>query len=348
MPPLAPLPPRPDAAFDPFTHRGRVGHFTGALDEVRWGYYRGWLHGQVRRALIRKRWFEVLVHTDTHALLLHLQDDGLTGHGRVAVLDLAQGVRLAWGRDDGAPLRTLVVGFMAAAGTDAFLHAPTLDLTLRRPDESSAWGLHIEGAGVHAELTLDTRGAPRPTLVVGEADPPLSHRPGLTQHHPMLAVDGALTAGGLSLSLEGATAHVTYTNAFLPPQVQTHRLVADGTAPDGTPIALVLTDGDLHGATHEATLWWDGQPLRLPDAQVLATGQGRDVRWRILSPDGQVDLQLSPRARHDAHTSARMGWLRHDHTHLHGTLAGTLPGPDGRPLQVSGLRAHGVFRRLRG
>jgi len=348
MPALAPLPPRPDAAFDPVTHRGRVGHFAGVLDEVRWGYYRGWLHGQVRRALVRKRWFEVLVHTDTHALLVHLQDDGLTGHGRVAVVDLQDGARLAWGRDEGAPLRTMVVGFMAAEGTEAFLHAPTLDIALPRREGATAWHLRIDGAGVHADLTLDTAGAPVPTLVVGEAPPPLAHRPGLTQHHPTLAVDGTLVAGGRPVSLRGASAHVTYTNAFLPPQVSCRRMVADGVAEDGTPVALVLSDGDLHGTTCESTLWWDGQPLRLPAVHVLADGEGRDVSWRLLSADGTLDLVLHPRARHDAHTTARLGWLRHDHTHLHGTLSGRIPGPDGRPTPLSGLRAHGVARTLRG
>ena len=54
------LPPLPDAPVDAAL-APRVGQYEGAFDEVRWGYPKGWLKGQVQRALTRKRWFQVLV-----------------------------------------------------------------------------------------------------------------------------------------------------------------------------------------------------------------------------------------------------------------------------------------------
>lgn len=345
---LRTLPPCPPSAYDPVTYRARCGHFAGSLDEVRWGYHHGWLYGQVRRALIRKRWFDVVVHTDRHTLFVHLQDDGTTGHGRVVVLDRNARHTLAWGRGDGAPLRTLVVGPMAGRGTDAFLHAPGLDLSLSRPSDATAWSLHIDGAGVQAALTLDTADAPSPTLLVGEGEPPYAHRPGLTQHHPWLAVSGTLQAAGRLLPLDGGTAHLTYANAFLPPEVRDHRVIADGTAPDGTPVALALADGDLHGTWQEATVWWGDTPFGLPAVRVLDEGQGRDVTWRVLSLDGAVDLTLAARARTDAHATRQLGRVQHDHIHLAGTLSGTLPRPDGTPTTVEGLRGWGTRLRLRG
>ena len=46
-----PLPPAPAKAYDPSTYLGRVGAYAGQIHEVRWGYYKGWPHGQVRRAI---------------------------------------------------------------------------------------------------------------------------------------------------------------------------------------------------------------------------------------------------------------------------------------------------------
>ena len=57
-----PLPPAPDKAYDPDSYRSRVGAYAGQIHEVRWGYYKGWPHGQVRRAIVRKRWFQVVLH----------------------------------------------------------------------------------------------------------------------------------------------------------------------------------------------------------------------------------------------------------------------------------------------
>lgn len=339
----APLPPRPDAAYDPVTYRTRAGRFAGALDEVRWGYYRGWLHGQVRRALVRKRWFDVLVHTDTHVLHLRLHDDGTTGHGRVALLDRRTGDRLAWARAEGAPLRTLVVGFMAGAGTDAFLRAPGLDVRLVRPSHGSAWRLVIRGETVRADLVIDTQAAPTPTLTIGEAAPPYAHRPGLTQHHPALRVTGTLSAGGRPIPLHGATAHLSYTNVFLPPFVAARRVVADGFA-HGTPVSLALTDGELHGETQETTLWWAGVPHELPPTHLLPDARG----WRLLSPCGAVDLRLTITARVDAHTTRRLGFVRHDHAHAFGRIEGTLPTPGGGPIAVRGLRGMVTTSRMFG
>ena len=84
-----PLPPAPAKAYDPSTYLGRVGAYAGQIHEVRWGYYKGWPHGQVRRAIVRKRWFQVVLHAGVETLVLRIQDNGTLGTGRALLLNRA-------------------------------------------------------------------------------------------------------------------------------------------------------------------------------------------------------------------------------------------------------------------
>lgn len=346
MPALTPLPEAPDAAFDRSTYRARVGHWAGALDEVRWGYYRGWLHGQVRRGLIRKRWFEVVIPAPGATLVLRLQDDGLAAHGRLLLLDPATGDARVALHQTGAPLRTLVVGFMAAEGTEAFLRQGHAKVALRRVAGEPAWSLTGAWGDVTLDLHLDTTGAPEPTMVVGEAAPPYDHRPGLTQHHAGLTVSGSASVGGAPLDLRGALAHLTYTNVFLPPVVEVRRVLAGGALPDGRPFALAISDGDLHGDTREHTLWVDGRPWLLPPARVLVdehTGDGS-----IASTNGALDLRFALQARHAAQDRRRFGYVDHSWSWLSGTVSGALPLPDGTTAHVTSAPALATWTRLKG
>ena len=99
-----PLPPAPDKAYDPDSYRSRVGAYAGQIHEVRWGYYKGWPHGQVRRAIVRKRWFQVVLHAGAETLLVRIQDNGTLGTGRALLLNRETGAVLALSQQ-AAPLR---------------------------------------------------------------------------------------------------------------------------------------------------------------------------------------------------------------------------------------------------
>jgi hypothetical protein len=297
-----------------------VGAYTGQLHEVRWGYYRGWLHGQVRRALVRKRWFQVVVHTAGQLWLVRIQDNGTLGTGRIVGLDRAKGRVIASLMGHGAPLRTLVTGFMAGEGTDSFLTAGRADVRLTRPVGGTSWTLRATWEGITLDWELDTRHAPPCSLVVGEAAPPLAHRPGLTQQAVGLAVRGTTHVNGAAQSMDGAWGQVTYTNAFLPPVVSARLLSAHGTLTDGRRFALCLSDGDLLGETQEQSLFVDGQVLALPRVHLLD-----GAPWRAESSDGSVSLTATPTARHAASESRQGGWVHHHNTWEAATLTGTLP-----------------------
>lgn len=314
-----PLPPAPDKAYDPTTFRGRVGAYAGQIHEVRWGYYKGWPHGQVRRAIVRKRWFQVVLHAGVETLVLRIQDNGTLGTGRALLLNRETGAVLALAQQ-AAPLRKLVVGPDAGEGTKAFLRAGEADVKLTREKGASAWTLGLRWAALQADLTLESAGAPTPSIVIGAARAPLAHRPALTQRAPLLKVTGSATVDGRALALGGTFGEVTYYNAFLPKLTRGHVLSAQGVIA-GKPAALACTSGDLHGERQEATLFVDGQPYALGRLQLLDDG-------RVLG-DG-LALAFTTRAFHSADERRMGGRIHHQSTWAAGQLEGelTLPGSE--------------------
>ena len=327
------LPEAPSRAFDD-RYLARTGRYAGKLDEVRWGYYRGWLHGQVRRAFVRKRWFQVVIRARDTALLVRIQDDGTIGFGRCVLLDLKSGGLRCERVGSGAPLRTLVAGFMAGDGTDAFLRAGGADLSLTRSVGASAWRLRCDWDGLTLDVTLDSRPAPVSLLTIGSHAAPYGHRPGLTQRAALLGVSGSGSLDGEPLDLADATAEVTYANAFLPPKTEAWLASAAGALPDGRRIAFALSDGDLHGTCPEAALLLDDGAFALPAARVDRSGEGA---WRWADDSGALDLRFTPRADHRAVIPKGLGRSAQSQRWIFGEFAGCLPMPDGRAAQVAGL-----------
>lgn len=336
IPMLAPLAPAPEKAYDPTTFAARVGAYAGWLHEVRWGYYKGWSHGQVRRALVRKRWFEVALHVGHRTLVVRLQDNGMSGVGRAMIFDRTSGTARVFERP-GAPLRTLVVGPCAGEGAHAFLRAEDGRIELTRPVGASAWHLDVQGPGITLDLGLDSRAAPRPSLVVGRALAPFEHRPGLTQRAPLLAVTGTATVGVERLDLHDAVAEVSYTNVFLPPFVRSRVLTAHGSL-EGRPAALAITGGELLGSHGEATLFFDGAPY---GGEPLAL----DDTFAVRGP--QTELRFVAAASHRASESRMGGTVTHDSVWTAGELQGSVALPGGRtaPLRWPALaESHMLLR----
>ena len=161
-------PPEGPVAPDGSINRGR---FAGALDEVRWGYPSGWLHGQVRRALGRKRWFQAGVFAGDLVVIVRLIDHGLAGSGLVWVAELDTGRTLLEHRVPGIPLANLAVGPFAGRGTDAHASLPLMRIRLYREPSSRAWELTAHMPGSAVSIGLDTHRAPTPVMFVGEPSP---------------------------------------------------------------------------------------------------------------------------------------------------------------------------------
>lgn len=331
--PLPELPTAPERAFDE-SYAANSGRYQGQLHEVRWGYYRGWLHGQARRALVRKRWFQVVLHSETTAFVIRVQDDGLDGYARVFALDRRFGGHLFTRVGKGAPLRTMVTGFMAGEGTDAFWRGPGAFITLKRAVGASAWQLDGDWHGLAFNLTLDAAGAPPTALTIGAHAAPYAHRPGLTQRSPLLAVTGEAWHAGERVDLRGAVAEVTYANAFLAPTTRAEIVSGAGALADGRRVALALSTGDLHGSQPEATLWLGNRTYALPTCDVARTESGT-FSWR----GDALDLRFTTLAAHVESVCKGLGRVPQQLRWAVGDLNGRLPLPDGRTAHISGLRA---------
>ncbi len=283
------LPPIPEAAFRRDDFSARQGAYAGCLHEVRWGYPKGWLRSQARRALIRRRWFQVLAFTEDLALVFWIRDEGMDGGAAVWVVDRHSGRTLARATANGRPLASMAVGPFSGWRTDAWIRAGRDRLALRRADGASHYTLEGRLEGVALAVTLDVAGA-APITVIGEHAP---RRPGLTTKWNLAPVRGHVTVGGQEHALDGGLGALTYTNGFFPSGVRWVELTALGRLPDGSALGLGLASGNRHGAVQEHVLWRDGAVVGGGPALVLPGDGGG---WRIVSADRTVDLTFDPLA----------------------------------------------------
>lgn len=212
------LPTLPAGPVRPDGHLA-LGRFAGAYDEVRWGYPTGWLDGQVKRALGRKRWFQVTVLSAERVIVVRLLDQGLVGSGFVWAADMRTGRTELETVLPGVPLANIAVGPVAGRGAHAYLTLPTAKIILRRYDQANDWTLNVQLPGHAISLSLDTHKAPPPLTSIDllrEGSPlPEPTRGVLIQRHVGLGVRGTIRFRSEVQSLEGASATLEYGNGFV-------------------------------------------------------------------------------------------------------------------------------------
>jgi hypothetical protein len=333
-----PLPPVPGTPFRALDFTAHQGTWEGGLHEVRWGYEKGWLRSQVRRALIRRRWFQVTLATPSHQVVLWIRDEGTTGTARVFVTDTHKktGGVIGHRTAKGVPLQTLSVGPYACDGTDAWLRTDHANVSLTRPSPGG-WSLEARWPELELNAVLSDAGAPPASTVIGEHD---RRRPGLTSKWVNLAVMGRLQIGDVSLDLSEATGAITYTNGFFPAGARWLELTGFGTVTDGDRthrIGVAFSDGNRHGDVHEHVLWVDDEVYAAPRVRLLIGGNVSRDAWRVRSAHGDLELKFHPRGG-DVDTAKRLyGSSRTER--VSGVLTGRIPLPDGTELKVTDLPA---------
>lgn len=300
-----------------------LGRFSGASDEVRWGYPTGWLDGQRLRALGRKRWFQLTALSPERVVVVRVLDQGLVGSGFVWVADPRTGRTELEHRLPGVPLANLAVGPVAGRGAHAFVSLPNARIVVRRDGESTAWALNVQLPGHAISLTFDTRKAPAPLTTIDAlrpgSDAPEATRGVLVQRHIGLEVRGTVRFRSEVHPIErDATGIVEYGNGFVltPDRPVSNASNVSNDAPDDfghaawtsaliAPVALAhgehpalssapwlaLTDlGDGGAFT-----WRDLAPVELADPLTWTRPASADSRepWRIRS--ASLDLSFQPR-----------------------------------------------------
>ena len=285
---MEPIPPSPFRALD---YTAVTGTYAGALDEVRWGYEKGWLRSQVRRALLRRRWFQFTITTAKHVFCGWIRDEGTTGEARLFVSDIAKGEVLAARSATGRPLGNLSVGPFSAGGSDAWLRIDNGRFEIERAAGDSAWTVEVDWDGVSLTAQIETAGAPDAATVIGShAD----RRPSLTTRWNLLPVTGTLRIGVMEVPLDGALATVDYTNGFLKPGATWLQATGCGTLDDGTRIGFAISDGARHGDLEEAVIWVDDQVVQTERVRILVGGDVSRDTWRLRSAQGQFELKFRP------------------------------------------------------
>jgi hypothetical protein len=271
-----------------------VGVYAGALDEVRWGYPTGFWHGQVRRALGRRRWFQA-GFTDGDALTVaRLSDDGLTGGAFLWRVDLRTGRDLLATHVPGLPLANVKVGPIAGVGTDAFARLPHARVRLHRADADAPWRLDAFTPGHSLEASLDPAGGPIPMVLIGQAGP----IDGIyAQRFVGLRVSGRVRLRSDMADLgANALGWLEYANGFYPKPIAW--VTATMTAPG---LHVVLSDLEGIGGPSESAAWHGELPRALGRARFSDWGGsgGLEVPTEIAPPselEAGGPLRFEPRA----------------------------------------------------
>ncbi len=308
----------PDAPVGPDGNL-RIGAYRGALDQVRWGYPTGWLDGQVKRALGRKRWFSAGVFSKDRVIVVRILDQGLVGSGLIWVADLRTGKTELEQRFFGVPLANLAVGPVAGRGAHAFIALPTARLFIRRDPSASAWSIEAQLPGHALSMTLDTARAPSPLTVIGEfredSATPAPARGLLISRHVGLEARGTIRFRSEVQSMpDDARGFLEYGNGFfvspdrnevsvehevawssaLVSEVRSRPFVESGNVVPFTRPWALASDLATFGDTGESAIWSHGDVR--PVGPVTLSGDPSDRRpWTMSSSGGELALTFQPR-----------------------------------------------------
>jgi len=267
-----------------------VGAYRGGLADVDIG-----AKSLMAKAL-EKRWQHLSLATEELLLSLSLVDLGYAASGFVSVADLKAN-RFQYDLSYlAAPKLMVRVNRKPGRGCDARFWLPTqAEMSLKRGTTSTRYQLKIAAAGLQVDATLEAQAAPPPLLVIGDPVPGAAM---VTQKTPLLRVSGKLSIPEGRFNLAGGWASLDFTTGVLPRP--THWQWASGLGVDtqGRPMAFNLADGNNLGSVSENAVWNAEEIVLAPAPRFEWDREHPDRPWRVLSDDGQVELQFTPRLVH--------------------------------------------------
>jgi hypothetical protein len=324
----------PAEALGP-TGEPRLGRYVGSLGRVELASLAPeGMVASLRHAARTKRWQRVLLSLPGHLLFLEILDGGTLAGGSAWIAERRSG-EVLFDRDAaGVTGLNVRVGDRPGAGARASFTVPGVALGLERRADRFRLTADL-GDSLQLDVMLDTREAPAPFSLVA-ALPEGGLR--AAQVAGPLRVEGKLEVRGRPVPLDDGLAVLEYGAGLFPSLVGWRKATAVGRLAGGQPVAIHLVDG-LPGVGNDDgaddVLLMGAGPVALPPVVVEVDPGTTVAPCRILSPDGSVDLTFQPTAAHRDSRSLLLVSLAT--TQLAGELAGTLPGPGGRRLQVSGL-----------
>jgi hypothetical protein len=278
--------------------------------------------GRVASLLRHKKWISVFVATDDVLLTAAVMQGGAAGTFAVCVADRATGQILADANRPGAAVPLVAVGDRPGEGHRSRYRLPGTDVSVVGEQGGLRFRAVLHRAGrvpmfvrpwVELDVVLAMSDHDAITAVAQLPDQGLVSA---TAKNSGLRVDGAVTIRDRSLTqqfpLHGIGGY-DYTNGHMPRHTRWRRLFAAGELPDGRPLGFNVTAGftGREDAAHENVGWLGDQVSKLPPSVMIESGNDRNGGggpWRIVSPDGRVDLVFQPVAEHIA--AANWGVVR--------------------------------------
>lgn len=317
------LPPCPAALLDP---RGAplLGAFAGSHAAPDLGALaRSGLAGRLRHLLRAKRWVYALAVSEEVLAAVAIVEAGYFSGGFAWAVDRRTGALVLEASAAGLPAAGRVA---PRAGAGARLTARGLAASLE--PEGRALALHVRAGGATVDAVLDPAGAPAAFTLVAPV-PGAGLR--ATTKAAGLAVRGAVSAGGRTLSLDGGAGGVDFTAGVLARNTSWRWAFAPGRPGSGVPGFNLCEGFGVPPDDPGENAGFAGAPYRLPP--VTFRIGGTRAPWSLSGPG--LDLTFEPQG---AHAEARnLGVVTTRFVQVAGTFTGWLPGPDGARLRVAGL-----------
>lgn len=311
----------------------------GAVDLVDWSALADEHRpSPINTALRRRRWIYATAATERHLIVVAVVDAGVSGTAFCMVTDLVTGEQVVDSSRPGALRPLFHVGDQPLAGLTATYRLPGTDyristepgrneiriqVRLRRTSQSLPGLRYLPGIKripiardlptassqpwVEVDFTLEPTVAPALTAVT-----PVSAHGGLvtsTTKTAAMNAWGTVTVHGevpdsapRTISLDGGTGGMDYTNGFLPRHTHWRWAYSTGRLSDGRLFGLNLVS-DFSGIgdnSCENAVWLDGALVPLdPRVRVQYDPDDLHQPWTVRALDGSVDLRFEPLAVHD-------------------------------------------------
>lgn len=278
----------PPQVVDRRTLSPAYGSYRGAL---RRSDLEGLAPDLVSRVLSEKRWLWGAITKDDLMLAFAVVDLGYVSNG----------FAYAYTPEDGIVARASVVGAprlsrvkqTATRRIDARMRDPRLGIRVTHDDHDPQIEVALRSSTLEIHATMDTREAPEPITAIA---PLAKGVVDVTEKRVLMPVRGSALVAGRRVSLDGALGGYDFSHGIMPRHTQWNWAFFMGHDTKGGPVALNVVAGWTR--EHECALWAGGELVGVPEAAFAYDVQQPTRPWKITTPDGSVDLELTPRAIH--------------------------------------------------
>jgi hypothetical protein len=306
----------PTSVVDHRTLSPAYGSYRGAL---RRSDLSPLLSDPMSRVLTEKRWIWGSITKDDLMLAFAVVDLGYVSNG----------FAYAYTPNDGVVARTSVVGAprlsrvkqTATHRIDARMRDPRLGIRLTHDDHDPQIELALRSSTLEIHATLDTRGAPEPITAIAPLQKGVVD---VTEKRVLMPVRGSALVAGKRTSLDGALGGYDFSHGIMPRHTQWNWAFFMGHDVRGVPVALNVVAGWTR--EHECALWAAGELVGVPEAVFEYESARPTAPWKVTTPDGAIDLTLTPRAIHAEEKN--LGVVRSAFKQAIGSYRGTLRAGD--------------------